>query len=82
MVQVMIQNLFFEKEVGGGGGGGGECSLTPPMLNIFTVGNMGVMICISQGGLHSMSASVCLSVDNITQKLWTDWEEILWRGPG
>ena len=23
----------------------------------FTVGNMGVMICLSQGGLHSLSAS-------------------------
>ena len=40
---------------GGGGGGGG--SLSPPMLNIFTVGNMGVMICLGQGGLRSLSAS-------------------------
>ena len=37
------------------GGGGG--SLSPPMLNIFTVGNMGVMICLGQGGLRSLSAS-------------------------
>ena len=38
-----------------GGGGGG--SLSPPRLNIFTVGNMGVMICLDQGGLHSLGAS-------------------------
>ena len=35
--------------------GGG--SLSPPRLNIFTVSNMGVMICLSQGGLRSLSAS-------------------------
>ena len=46
--------------------GGG--SLSPPRLNIFTVGNMGVLICLGQGGLRSLSASsfgsllVCLSV--------------------
>ena len=40
-----------------GGGRGGEVSLSPPRLNIFTVGNMGVMICLGQGGLHSLSAS-------------------------
>ena len=39
-----------------GGGGGGD-SLSPPRLNIFTVGNMGVMIYLSQGGLRSLSAS-------------------------
>ena len=39
------------------GGGGGRGSLSPPRLNIFTVGNMGVMICLSQGGLRSLSAS-------------------------
>ena len=50
MVQVMI--LFL------GGGGGGRC-LSPPRLNIFTVGNMGVMICLGQGGLCSLSASSC-----------------------
>ena len=32
-------------------------SLLPPRLNIFTVGNMGVLICLGQGGLHSLSAS-------------------------
>ena len=47
-------------------------SLSQPRLNIFTVDNMGVMICLGQGGLRSLSASslfVCLSVDNITQKV-------------
>ena len=39
----------------GGGGGGG--SLSQPRLNIFTVGNMRVMICLGQGGLRSLSAS-------------------------
>ena len=39
-----------------GGGGGGD-SLSPPRLNIFTVGNMGVMICLGQGCLRSLSAS-------------------------
>ena len=43
MVQVMIQNLWV--------------SLSPPRLNIFTVGNMGVMICLSKGGLRSQSSS-------------------------
>ena len=38
-----------------GGGGGG--SLSPLRLNIFTVGNMGVMISLGQGGLRSRSAS-------------------------
>ena len=32
-------------------------SPSPPRLNIFTVGNMGVMICLGQGGLRSLSAS-------------------------
>ena len=50
-------NLFFFWGWGGGGGGGGGGSLSPPRLNIFTVGNMGVMICHSQGGLRSLSAS-------------------------
>ena len=36
-------------------GAGGSLSI--PRLNIFTVGNMGVMICLGQGGLHSLSAS-------------------------
>ena len=35
-------------------------SLSQPRLNIFTVGNMRVMICLGQGGLRSLSAS-CLS---------------------
>ena len=53
-------NLFFSSFFfggGGGGGGGGKGSLSPPRLNIFTVGNMGVMICLGHGGLHSLSAS-------------------------
>ena len=50
-------------------------SLSQPGLDIFTVDNMGVMICLGQGGLRSLSASkevmflvalvslsVCLSV--------------------
>ena len=61
VVQVMIQTFFFFFFFfffwGGGGGGGGGGSLSPPRLNIFTVGNMGVMICLGQGGLHSLSAS-------------------------
>ena len=40
--------FFFE-------GGGG--SLSQPRLNIFTMGNMRVMICLGQGGLRSLSAS-------------------------
>ena len=32
-------------------------SLSQPRLNIFTVDNMGVMICLGQGGLRSLSAS-------------------------
>ena len=43
--------LFFCEEGGGGG------SLSPPRLNIFIVGNMGVMICLGQGGLRCLSAS-------------------------
>ena len=35
--------------------GGG--SFSPPRLNIFTVDNMGVMICLDQEGLLSLSAS-------------------------
>ena len=53
-------------------------SLSQQRLNIFTVGNMRVMICLGQGGLRSLSASsvfgsvgklVSLSVDNITQQV-------------
>ena len=43
--------LFFFFFFGGGG------SLSPPRLNIFTVDNMEVMICLGQGGLRSLSAS-------------------------
>ena len=35
-------------------------SLSQPRLNIFTVGNMRVMICLGQGGLRSLSASSCI----------------------
>ena len=37
--------------------GGWVGSLSPPRLNIFTVGNVGVMICHGQGGFRSLSAS-------------------------
>ena len=36
---------------------GGMGSLSKPRLNIFTLDNMGVMICLGQGGLRSLSAS-------------------------
>ena len=42
--QVMVQNLW-------------GYNLLPPRLNNFTVDNMGVMICLSQGGLSSPSVS-------------------------
>ena len=35
----------------------GVGSLSQPRLNIFTVGNMRVMICLGQGGLRSLSTS-------------------------
>ena len=35
----------------------GVGSLSQPRLNIFTVDNMGIMICLGQGGLRSLSAS-------------------------
>ena len=35
----------------------GVGSLSQPRLNIFTVDNMGVMICLGQRGLRSLSAS-------------------------
>ena len=35
----------------------GVGSLSQPRLNIFTVGNMRVMICLDQGSLRSLSAS-------------------------
>ena len=51
-------------------GGRGVGSLSQPRLNIFTVDNMGVMICLSQGGLRSLSASsllnkICLNQQNV-----------------
>ena len=49
------KRFFFFFFLVGGGGGGGSPSL--PRLNIFTVGSMGVMICLGQGGLRALSAS-------------------------
>ena len=40
----------------------GVGSLSQPRLNIFTVGNMRVMICLGQGGLRSLSASSLIVV--------------------
>ena len=50
---------FFLRGGGGGGWGGGRewVWVVFPRLNIITLGNMGVMICLGQGGLHSPSAS-------------------------
>ena len=45
--------IFFFRGVG---------SLSQQRLNIFTVGNMRVMICLGQGGLRSLSASSCICV--------------------
>ena len=62
--------FFFFFFLGGGVGG----SLSPPRLNIFTVGNMGVMICLGQGGLRSLSASsfklAMLPSDSTPLKTW------------
>ena len=52
----MIQNFFLLLYYWGWRVGGGF-SLSPPRLNIFTVANMGVIICLGQGGLRSLSAS-------------------------
>ena len=41
----------------------GVCSLSQPRINIFTVGNMRVMICLGQGGLRSLSASSLLNAE-------------------
>ena len=56
-------------------------SLSPPRLNMFTMGNMGVMICLSQGGLRSLSASsykcndpTILSVIVLTSRI-THWNQ-------
>ena len=64
-----IQNLFFFFFFffWGGEGGGGGGSLSQPRLNIFTVDNMGVMICLGQGGLRSLSAS---SSDSFLHHTW------------
>ena len=43
----------FGRRGGGGGGVEEEVVFSPPRLNIFTVGNMGVMICLGQGGLRN-----------------------------
>ena len=62
-------SFFFFLEGGGGG------SLSQPRLNIFTVDNMGVMICLGQGGLRSLSASslfiylfICLAMGGQTAR--------------
>ena len=47
----MVAYFFFLRGVG---------SLSQPRLNIFTVGNMRVIICLGQGGLRSLSASSSL----------------------
>ena len=52
--------FFFLREVG---------SLSQPRLNIFTVGNMRVMICLGQGGLRSLSASSLLFISYKGRKL-------------
>ena len=56
----MVQNFFFFFFFFFVGG-----SLSPPRLNIFTVGNMGVMIYLGQGGLRSLSASCSLCDDPV-----------------
>ena len=49
----------------------GVGSLSQPRLNIFTVGNMRVMICLGQGGLRSLSAS---SLFLFSALLWRQFE--------
>ena len=49
--------------------GGG--SLSQSRLNIFTVGNMGVMICLGRGGLRSLSASNVFGSIGLSVCLWT-----------
>ena len=36
----------------------------PLRLNMFSLGNMGVMICLGQRGLRSLSASSCMSASS------------------
>ena len=47
----------------------GVGSLSQPGLNIFTVDNMGVMICLGQGGMRSLSASSFLLNFHATEAL-------------
>ena len=56
-------------------GGGG--SLLPPRLNIFTVGNTGVMICLGQGGLRSLCV---LLVYGIFLLICSSWKPRLQPG--
>ena len=46
-------------------------SLSPQRLNSFTVGNIGVMICLGQGGLHSLSVSSVFGSVGLSVCLWT-----------
>ena len=48
----------------------GVGSLSQPRLNIFTVGNMRVMICLGQGGLRSLSASSCIVFNKKSARLF------------
>ena len=57
-------NLFFFFFLVGG-------SLSPPRLNIFTVGNMGVMMCLGQGGLRSLSASSSECITDLQLISWS-----------
>ena len=59
----------------------GVGSLSQPRLNIFTVGNMRVMICLGQGGLRSLSTSSwsfiwSISFIKITQCLYS-WVHVM-----
>ena len=58
--------------MGGGGDGGGDGILSSPRLNIFTVGNTGVMTCLGQGGLRSLSASNYISL----------YKDTVWKNRG
>ena len=60
MVQVVIQNFFFFFFFFWGG-----VSLSPPILNIFTMASMGEVMFL----VTLVCLSICLSVDNITQKV-------------
>ena len=48
----------------------GVGSLSQPRLNIFAVDNIGVMICLGQGGLRSLSASSSIIVPLSFQQRW------------